>query len=91
VDGRRGAVVKPKPGVICRQLGDTAVLVDLSTNQIFELNRTGSRIWELLGEGVRPEGIAERLQQEFDVDAERADKEVDELVMALKGNRLITE
>ena len=40
------------PEVISKRLGETSVLVDVRTTRIFELNRTGTRVWELLPEGV---------------------------------------
>ena len=48
----------------------------MRTNRIFELNETGARIWELLSEGLDQQTLLNRLVEEFDVDSERAAKEV---------------
>ncbi len=65
--------------------------MDLKTNQIFELNRTGLRIWELLEEGLDRDGIRQRLQQEFVVEPQLLDLEFEELLKALRDQQLITE
>ena len=83
--------MKPDPDVICRGLGDSAVLLHLGTNQIFELNATGYRIWQLLAEGVPREEMPARLVREFDVPAERLDREIAELLAELSSRKLIVE
>lgn len=65
------------------------MLVDLTTNQIFELNRTGHRIWELLGQGLDRLEIGNRLQQEFSVERNQLEQEMDDLLDALKLEQLI--
>lgn len=67
------------------------MLVDLATNHIFELNRTGHRIWELLGEGLDRRAIRDRLQQEFSVDPEQLEQELEKLLNALKLEQLIAD
>lgn len=62
--------LRPAPDVLSRQVGDESVLVDLSTNRIFSLNPTGSRLWELLQDGLEPAEAFAKLRAEFDV-AER--------------------
>ena len=54
--------------VVARPLGDTLVIVGLRTNQIYELNRTGSRIWALRAAGESAESAAAALVREFDTD-----------------------
>lgn len=83
--------VRPKADVVCRRLGESAVLIDLETNGIFELNRTGFRIWELLLEGMTIEAMVDRLQAEFAVERERATSEVGALLARLREERLIVE
>jgi hypothetical protein len=85
------AVLKRKRDVIARPFGDAAVLVDLGTNQIFELNRTGYRIWELLEQHLDRGGIADVLQREFEVDRAQLEAEIDELLAELRRENLVTE
>jgi hypothetical protein len=77
--------------VVCKLLNEieapghrASVLVDLGTNRIFELNETGTRIWELLCEGLDAEGIVHQLIEEFDVDEPRAVDEVRGLIRQLR-------
>jgi hypothetical protein len=84
-------VLKRKRDVISRPFGDAAVLVDLTTNQIFELNRTGYRIWELLEERLDRAAITDMLQREFQVERSQLELEVDELLNELRRENLLAE
>lgn len=88
---RPGPTPKPKTDVVARRMGDTAVLVDLGTNQIFELNATGYRIWELLGAGLDRDAIAGRLEQEFAGERAQLERDVDELVLTLQAEGLLRQ
>ncbi len=81
--------LRPSPEVISRRLDRAGVLVHLSTNRIFELNETGIRIWELLAEGRDRQSLIDHLVREFDVDAERAAREVSDLLHQLQQEGLI--
>jgi hypothetical protein len=81
--------VQPSPDVVSRRLGDSAVLVHLETNRVFELNETGARVWELLHDGLTCEQIADRLAAEFEVDHDRAASTVLELVSDLRREGLL--
>ena len=84
-------MLKRKRDVISRPFGDAAVLVDLTTNQIFELNRTGYRIWELLDERLYRAAITDVLQREFKVERSQLELEVDELLNELRRENLLAE
>lgn len=71
------------------RLGEAGVLVHLRTNQIFELNATGVRVWELIGQGCTSGEIERTLAAEFDVDEVRVRDEVASLVGALLAQGLI--
>lgn len=75
--------------VVSSRLGDAGVLVHLQTNRIFELNATGVRVWELIGEGRTLDQIERLLQEEFDVTPEQVRQEVSELVAALSREGLL--
>ena len=47
--------LKPVPHALARRMPGGTVLVNLESNRIFELNETGARVWELLGEGLEPD------------------------------------
>lgn len=75
--------------MVSSRLGDTGVLVHLRTNQIFELNATGVRVWELIGQGQSLDSIERTLEAEFDVDSRRVHEEVATLIRALAAEGLI--
>jgi hypothetical protein len=66
------------------------VLIHLHTDRIYELNRTGARLWELVGEGCERSRLHEQLLREFDVDAAQLIGEIDQLLSALSAARLVT-
>ena len=69
--------------VASSRLGDAGVLVHLGTNRIFELNATGFRVWELIGEGLDLAAVEGRLLEEFAVPSDRLLTELHDLVAAL--------
>ena len=81
--------LRPSQHVVSSRLGDAGVLVHLKTNQIFELNTTGLRVWELLGEGLEFEQVVGLLGSEFEVDLEVLRCEVTDLVSTLRREGLL--
>jgi len=81
----------PARDVVSRKLGDRMVLVNLRTNHIFELNRTASRMWELLGEGADRAGLEEALLSEFEVEQPRLSQEIDQTLANLSSEGLIVD
>jgi hypothetical protein len=65
------------------------VLLHLDSKTYFSLNVTGERIWRGLKEGLTLREISGRLQAEFDVDAEKADSSVVELIDELTQQKLV--
>ncbi len=78
-----------KPDVVFRRLDEGGVLVDLATNQIFELNNTATRVWEMLNEPEPSRTVAERLTDEFDVDPDAAASQVEALLHDLESEGLL--
>ena len=81
--------VRHSPDVVSSRLGEGGVLVNLRTNRILELNATGIRIWELIGQGHAIDAIARQLQQEFDVAEDQLRQELARLVHDLSREGLI--
>lgn len=75
--------------VVSSRLGDAGVLVHLRTNRIFELNATGFRVWELIGEGLDLAAVEGRLLEEFAVPSDRLRTELHDLVAALLQEGLL--
>jgi hypothetical protein len=81
--------LRQSPHVVSSRLGDAGVLVHLRTNKIFELNATGLRIWELLGEGESLENVERRLCDEFNAEPTRLRSELVALLNALHHEGLV--
>jgi hypothetical protein len=64
IRGTHGRVVISE-SVVCAALDDEAVLLNVETGLYFGLDAIGSRIWELLAEGVAPDRICEQLYAEY--------------------------
>jgi Coenzyme PQQ synthesis protein D (PqqD) len=82
-------VLRPNPEVIAKRLDQATVLVDISTSRIFELNETGTRVWELLGQGLNVEHIIQHLILEFEVADSQAAEEVKNLLSQLRNEGLV--
>ena len=75
--------------VVARRLGDSVVLVNLTSNEIFELNKTGARALELIQEGVGRDELVARLSTEFEGDHSTIARDVDRLVGELEHAGMI--
>jgi hypothetical protein len=84
-------MLRPASDVVARQLGDSAVLIHLTTNRIYELNPTGARIWELVGTGTTIDAVLNTLRAEFDAPAETVQNEVNDLVRNLMAEGLLVD
>jgi hypothetical protein len=80
---------RPHPDVLTRKVGEEVVLVHMGRNEIFALNRTGARLWELLSEGRTRSAAVEQLKTEFDASAETVERETDGLMALLEREGLV--
>jgi hypothetical protein len=85
-----GVALYPNSDVIAKRLDQTSVLVHIPTNRIFELNETGSRVWEMIGESLNADQIVQRLTDEFDIEKAQAADEVNELLKRLRDEGLLS-
>lgn len=82
--------ITPNNDVMFRRLGERMILIHLQTNEIYDLNETSARLWELLVESGEPDAIEAKLAGEFDVDAAELHREVVSTLATLAQNDLIT-
>jgi hypothetical protein len=76
--------------IVSRRLGDDIVIVHLQTNQIYSLNYTAARLWELLSEGYDVPQIKQQLLSEFDIGEMQLAQEMAALISSLLTHRLIS-
>ena len=81
--------VRPHPDVAAQRVQDEVVLVNLTTNAIYTLNRTGARAWELLEEGLSPGEIESTLAEEFGVSRDDVASELRDLLDELLAKDLV--
>jgi coenzyme PQQ synthesis protein D (PqqD) len=79
----------PVADVVYRELKGEIVLVHLGTNDIYALNETGARFWELLAAGHDRRAIRAQLLDEFDVEPVELDAEIDKLLGELAQAGLV--
>lgn len=80
----------PNSDVVAKRLEDELVVVHLGTNQIYSLNSSAARLWELLESGFGLAEAKEQLIEEFDVSMEQLEEDVSATLTLLVQNQLIT-
>jgi hypothetical protein len=80
---------QPNPDVVAQRVQDEVVLVNLRTNEIYTLNRTAARAWELIAEGLDRPGVEAGLADEFSADETQVGSELDGLLNELLEKELI--
>lgn len=81
--------VIPNSEVIVTELDGEAVLLHLGTKMYYSLNPTGLQIWKMLEQDLALDEIGTRLQQQYELEPERAQKCVLSLVNELRGEQLV--
>ena len=77
------------PDALATRVGEEIVLVHLTTDRIYVLNRTGARIWNLMTEGCDREGMRLRMLAEFEVVETDLDRQLDDILVTLEREQLI--
>jgi len=75
--------------VVAERVGDRVVVVHLESNQIFELNDTAARLFELLRAGTARSEIESTMLAEFDVDRETLARQFDALLARLREHEIV--
>ena len=91
-DGRREDVpYRHSSDVVHRVVEGQAVLVNLASGACFELDRIGTRIWELVGEGLPASRVLEALLDEYEADRGEVEIALRRLLDDLLSQGLIFE
>jgi hypothetical protein len=75
--------------VLSQEVNGETVLLDLEGESYFGLNEVGTRIWQLLNEGLNVGLVLDALDDEYDVGREQLESDVEELLGSLLGPGLI--
>jgi hypothetical protein len=75
--------------VVCTELEDGAVLLNLDTRLYYSLNEVGLEVWNLLEAVDGPQDAAGELARAFDVDETTAQNAISSFVEELQRERLV--
>jgi hypothetical protein len=78
------------PSVVCTELDDGAVLLDVETKYYYHLNDTSLLIWNGFREKLKISQIAKSLIQSYEVDEQRAVNSIFQFAQQLEEEGLIT-
>jgi hypothetical protein len=81
--------IVPSSSVVCADLNDEVVLLNVDTGIYFGLDGLGAQIWNLVGEGLDEDEIHSRLLSEYEVTAEQLGADLAEFVTQLEAHGLI--
>jgi hypothetical protein len=82
--------VSLSPEVLCEQLNDEAVLLDMRSGLYFGLTRVASVFWLALERGQTPLAAKDELLSRFSVSDERLSIDLEVLLETLAEKKLIT-
>lgn len=83
--------LRPSSDAVESRVGDETVLLHLKSGTYFGLDAMGTRIWEMLKEGVSGAEICKRLTEEFDVSQEVAEADARRFLGELKDNDILVD
>jgi hypothetical protein len=76
--------------VLAQELAGETVLLDLASESFFGLDEVSTRVWQLLQEGQGRAEVIETLLEEYEVEREVLEKDIDDLLGRLSDAGLIT-
>ncbi len=77
------------PSVVCTEMEDGGVLLDLDTTSYYSLNSTGLEIWNLIDQYPTVEAIARQLTVQYEVDLAHATESTERVVGNLVRENLV--
>ena len=77
------------PAVTSQIIDDNAILIDLRTNEIYEMNRTAARMWQLLGDGLDVDDIERGLESEFEIEPKELHRQMESFLATLLDAKLV--
>ena len=72
-----------------RTVGDEVVVLDLASSTYVSVNAVGTAVWPLLVDGTTRDALVAAVVERFDVDEERAGRDLDAFVGQLDAAKLL--
>ena len=82
--------VKISDQVLSQEVSGETVLLDLQSEFYFGLDKTGTRIWELLQSGLSIQDLIGKMLDEFEVDRQTLEADVNALLEKLLDAGLVS-
>ena len=76
--------------VLTQEVGGETVILDLKTESYFGLDEVGTRIWQLLQEQNNLQTITATMLNEYDVEEEQLEKDIQDLLTQLNKAGIVT-
>lgn len=83
------SIVVASPEQVSCPLGDESAILNLKNTVYYGLNSVGARIWELLQQPKSVAEIRDALLEEFEVEAERCERDLLALLEKMRSEGLI--
>jgi hypothetical protein len=81
---------KKNPAIVCSELDDGAILLDLNTKYYYNLNETSLIIWKSIDDSSAISDIAARIADEYEVGQSHAEESVRRVMEELYKEGLVT-
>lgn len=85
----KNSYYQKNPSVVCTELDDGGILLDLDTKYYYTLNQTGLLIWQIMDGKKSSSEIARHITNEYEVDEKNAIESVLKLIKQLEKENLI--
>ncbi len=82
-------IIHRNPKIIHSTIDDEIVLFSGDTNSYFNLNRTGSIIWELIENPISVQGLINQIAARFKIDPSEITSDVMEYIIPLENKGII--
>ncbi len=81
----------PSGDAVASPVGDETIILQLKNGTYFGLDPVGTRVWQLLNEGLSPAAICVRLGEEFDATPDVLEADVRRFLVELEASEIIAE
>lgn len=86
--------MKLKEGFVFRKIAGDNVVVPIGQqitqfNGLIKLNDSGAFLWNVLKEGSSKEELVDKLQEEYDIDRDLAENDVESFIKILKERDML--
>lgn len=83
------SIVMASPEQVSCPLGDESAILNLKNTVYYGLNSVGARVWELLRQPKSVGEIRDALLEEFEVEAERCERDLLALLEKMRSEGLV--